>query len=64
MINDEVNLMEEKNEQFEQEQPEIQEQKEVYVPRPMWQGWGARLGLVLFLIFVAYKILTIARGGL
>ena len=64
MINDEVNLMEEKNEQFEQEQPEIQEQKEVYVPRPMWQVWGARIGLVLFLIFVAYQILTIARGGL
>ena len=64
MINIEVNLMEEKNEQFEQEQPEIQKQKEVYVPRPMWQVWGARIGLVLFLIFVAYQILTIARGGL
>ena len=64
MINIEVILMEEKNEQFEQEQPEIQEQKEVYVPRPMWQVWGARIGLVLFLIFVAYQILTIARGGL
>ena len=40
------------------------EQPEGYVPRPMWQVWGARIGLVLFLIFVAYQILTIARGGL
>ena len=64
MINNEVNLMEEKNEQFEQEQPQIQEEKESYVPRPMWQVWGARVALVLFLIFVAYQILSIARGGL
>ena len=44
---------------------ETQESRqEGYVPRPMWQVWGARIGLVLFLIFVAYQILTIARGGL
>ena len=35
-----------------------------YVPRPAWQVWGARIGLVVFLIFVAYQILSIARGGL
>ena len=64
MINDEVNLMEEKNEQFDAQQPEIQEQKDAYVPRPAWQVWGARFALVLFLIFVAYQILSIARGGL
>ena len=56
--------MEEKNEQFETQEPEVQEQKESYVPRPMWQVWGARIALVLFLIFVAYQILSIARGGL
>ena len=64
MINCEVNFMEEKNEQIEMEQKEIQAEQEAYVPRPMWQVWGARIGLVLFLIFVAYQILTIARGGL
>ena len=32
--------------------------------RPRWQVWGARVALVLFLIFVAYQILSIARGGL
>ena len=63
MINGEVNLMEEKNEQFETEQSEIQEQ-EGYVPRPMWQVWGARAALVLFLIFVICQLLSIAGGGL
>ena len=56
--------MEEKNEQFDDQQPEIQEQKDAYVPRPAWLVWGARFALVLFLIFVAYQILSIARGGL
>ncbi len=35
-----------------------------YVPRPMWQVWAARVGLVLFLLFVAYQILSIANGGM
>ncbi len=44
---------------------EIPEQEEAhYEPRPAWQVWGARVGLILFLIFVAYQILTIATGGL
>lgn len=34
-----------------------------YEPRPLWQVWAARAGLVLFLIFVVYQILTIAFGG-
>lgn len=41
-----------------------QEQQEHYVPRPAWQVWLARVGLVLFLAFVAYQIALIARGGL
>ena len=56
--------MEEKNERIETEQSEIQADQEHYVPRPMWQVWGARIGLGLFLIFVAYQILAIATGGL
>ena len=35
-----------------------------YVERPASQVWGARIGLVIFLGFVALQILTIARGGL
>ena len=37
---------------------------EGYTPRPSWQVWCARIGLVLFLLFVAYQILSIAGGGL
>ena len=39
-------------------------EQEGYIPRPAWQVWGARVALVLFLIFVIYQILTIAGGGL
>ena len=46
----------EKNQNQEQEQ-------ESYVPRPAWQVWAARVGLVLFILFVIYQFLTIARGG-
>ena len=40
------------------------EQPQQYVPRPAWQVWAARVALALFLIFVIYQILSIARGGL
>jgi len=39
-------------------------EQEAYVPRPKWQVWAARVGLVLFLLFVIYQFLTIARGGM
>ena len=42
---------------------QLQEQ-EHYVPRPNWQVWAARVGLVLFLLFVIYQYLAIARGGM
>ena len=38
--------------------------EEGYVPRPAWQVWGARVGLVIFIGFVILEILTIAGGGL
>ena len=34
-----------------------------YTPRPMWQVWMARVGLVFMILFVIYQILTIATGG-
>ena len=43
MIKNEVNGMEE--EWMEQEVPQ-----ESYVPRPLWQVWGARIALVIFII--------------
>lgn len=40
------------------------QQEEGYVPRPAWQVWGARVGLVIFILFVIYQYIAIARGGL
>ena len=34
------------------------------MPRPASEVWLARLGLVLFIGFVIYQIVAIARGGL
>lgn len=58
--------MEENRENQEQElKPEVQQpQEEGYVPRPAWQVWAARVGLVLFILFIIYQLLSIAGGGL
>ncbi len=43
---------------------EMQEEtRQGYVPRPAWQVWAARIGVVLMLAFVAYQLLTIAGAG-
>lgn len=42
----------------------MQPQEEGYQPRPAWQVWAARVGLVLFVAFVIYQLLQIAGGGL
>ena len=39
-------------------------EQERYEPRPMWQVWAARAGLVVFVIFVICQLLAIAGGGL
>ena len=40
-----------------------EEENQGYVPRPAWQVWMARVGLVFMILFVIYQILTIAAGG-
>jgi hypothetical protein len=35
-----------------------------YTPRPAYQIWLARIGLVFMILFVIYQIITIATGGL
>lgn len=40
-----------------------QETPKAYSPRPRWQVWGARVGLVIFLLFVIAQLLQIAGGG-
>ena len=43
------------------ENPEARE--EGYTPRPAYQVWMARIGLVFMILFVIYQILSIATGG-
>ena len=45
------------------ENPE-QGQESRYTPRPVWQVWAARIGLVVFLIFLALYYMNILRGGM
>ena len=40
-----------------------EEEAEGYTPRPAYQVWMARLGLVLMILFVIYQVLSIATGG-
>ena len=56
MISREVSPME--NEQ------NIQLPEEGYVPRPKWQVWAARIGVVLVVVLVILYYITLARGGL
>ena len=48
----------------EQRKNEVEETKEPgYVPRPAWQVWGARIGLVIFVLFLVIYYINIFRGG-
>lgn len=59
MIYCEVKSMENTNENLQPEQEE-----KGYVPRPRWQVNMARLGLVIFILFVIWQLFQIAGGGL
>ena len=41
-----------------------EEKQSSYVPRPAWQVWAARVGLVLAILFVVYQLYLIAGGHL
>ncbi len=45
------------------ENTEDQEPKEVYKPRPAWQVWLARIGLVIMILGVLLYYYQIATGG-
>lgn len=47
-----------------QQQPNPGEETKGYEPRPAWQVLAARIGLVVFILFVIYQIVSVARGGL
>lgn len=42
---------------------EILQEPESYQPRPGWQVWAARLGLVIVIIAIALYYFHIASGG-
>ena len=46
------------------EPAEVQQEKPAYVPRPAWQVWAARIGLVVFIGIVIVQILQLAGIGL
>ena len=41
-----------------------EQQEEGYRPRPKGEVWLARIGLVVFVVFVIYQTVAISRGGL
>ena len=43
---------------------DIRMPEEAYVPRPRWQVWAARVGVVLVVALVILYYITVARGGL
>ena len=52
-------------ERIENTNPEVETQPEKpYVPRPAYQVWAARIGLVIAIIAVILYYLQIARGGM
>lgn len=41
-----------------------EEQKtETHEPRPAWQIWGARIALVVFILYLIMYYINIMRGG-
>ena len=41
----------------------LQQEEAPYQPRPWWQVWAARLGLVVFILFLVMFYIILFRGG-
>ena len=41
----------------------LENQPEPYTPRPAWQVWAARVGVVIMIICIILYYLHIAKGG-
>ena len=50
------------DEMKENQHPE--EENQGHTPRPAYQVWMARAGLVFMILFVIYQLISIAMGGL
>lgn len=40
------------------------EEQQPYTPRPKWQVWAARIGLVLFIAMIIMYYIHMMRGGM
>ena len=49
--------MDERNEEM------LEESQPIYTPRPKWQVWAARIGLVLFVAMIIMYYIHMMRGG-
>lgn len=50
------------NEELKDMNPE--EEQQPYTPRPKWQVWIARIGLVLFIAMIIMYYIHMMRGGM
>ena len=50
------------SEQDAQQAPAQEEVKEVYIPRPWWQVWGARVALVVFILMLILYYINLLKG--
>lgn len=49
----------------EKQDERIPEEEQIpYSPRPRWQVWAARIGLVLFVAMILMYYINMMRGGL
>lgn len=51
------------NEQRDDLNEELPQEDVGYTPRPRWQVWLARIGLVLFILLLIMYYINILRGG-
>ena len=54
----------ENEEKLELPEESIPAEKPKYQPRPAWQVWGARIGIVIMIISIILYYIHIATGGL
>ena len=48
---------------MEEERIPLEPEEEGYIPRPKWQVWAARIGLVVFILTLIAYYLNVFRGG-
>ena len=49
---------------MDEQRKENQQEESGYTPRPKWQVMAARIGLVVFIVFLIFYYINIFRGGM